>query len=212
MSRCGYDVALVNKLQKSITVMLWVLAVSAMLGVVALKKARQPAADDPMQEPWYPAPTFSLVDQDDKPFGSAQLAGHIWIADFIFTTCAGQCPMITSRMAALQDKLPAGVRLVTFTVDPETDTPAVLKQYASRYGANLDRWTFVTGPQETVQKVIGDLKLHANLSSNHDQIEHSAHFVLIDAAGNVRNIYDGNDSSRIKQIVPDIERLLAAGR
>lgn len=198
-----------SKLQKSLTVMLWIVAVSAMLGVVALRHARQPVADDPLETPWYPAPAFTLVDQDGKPFGSNQLAGHIWIADFIFTTCAGQCPMITSRMAALQDQLPPGVKLVTFTVDPETDTPAVLKQYAARYGAKLDRWSFVTGPPEAVGKVIDELKIHANLSSNHDQIEHSAHFVLIDAGGNVRNVYDSNDSERLKQTVPDIQRLLA---
>ncbi len=78
-------------------------------------------------------PTFELVNQDAQPFGSAQLAGKIWIADFIFTTCPGPCPIISTRMSELQRPLEkTDVHLVSFTVDPEKDTPEVLRAYAEK--------------------------------------------------------------------------------
>src|SRR4029434_312672 len=76
-------------------------------------------------------PSFQFINQNGQPFGSAQLAGKIWIADFVYTTCPGPCPMISSRMSELQKPLEkTDVHLVSFSVDPEKDTPQVLRGYA----------------------------------------------------------------------------------
>src|SRR6266700_7402448 len=78
-------------------------------------------------------PSFQFTNQNGQPFGSAQLAGKIWIADFIYTTCPGPCPMISSRMSELQKPLQkTDVHLVSFSVNPEKDTPEVLRGYADK--------------------------------------------------------------------------------
>ena len=92
-------------------------------------------------------PGFQLLNQNGQPFGSAQLAGKIWIADFVYTTCPGPCPMISSRMSELQKPLEkTDVHLVSFSVDPEKDTPKVLRSYAERLQAQSGRWDFLTRP------------------------------------------------------------------
>jgi len=96
-------------------------------------------------------PEFVLLNQDGKNFGSAQLRGKIWIADFIYTTCPGPCPMISSRMSELQKPLEkTDVHLVSFSVDPAKDTPQVLRGYAERLQAEPGRLDFLTGPQSTI--------------------------------------------------------------
>ncbi|MDQ6940295.1 MAG: SCO family protein, partial [Verrucomicrobiota bacterium] len=78
-------------------------------------------------------PEFRLTNQNGQPFGSADLKGKIWVADFIFTSCPGPCPIISSRMAEMQKPLEkSDVHLVSFTVDPQNDTPKVLHEYADR--------------------------------------------------------------------------------
>src|SRR5260370_12349444 len=102
-------------------------------------------------------PSFQLVNQNGQPFGSAQLAGKIWIADFIYTTCPGPCPMISSRMSELQKPLEkTDVHLVSFSVDPEKDTPQVLRGYADKLQADPARWDFLTGPKIAIYKLSDD--------------------------------------------------------
>src|SRR5437016_4884837 len=102
-------------------------------------------------------PSFQLVNQNEQPFGSAQLAGKIWIADFIYTMCPGPCPMISSRMSELQKPLEkTDVHLVSFTVDPVKDTPQVLRGYADKLQAEPGRWDFLTGPQSTLYTLSRD--------------------------------------------------------
>src|SRR5256885_7300127 len=99
-------------------------------------------------------PEFVFVNQDGKNFDSAQLRGKIWIADFIYTTCPGPCPMISSRMSELQKPLgKTDVHLVSFSVDPEKDTPDVLHRYAEKLQAEPDRWDFLTGPKSAIYKL-----------------------------------------------------------
>src|SRR5262249_56966991 len=96
-------------------------------------------------------PTFQLTNQNGQPFGAAQLSGKIWIADFIYTTCPGPCPMISSRMSELQKPLgKTDVHLVSFSVDPEKDTPAVLRGYAEKLQAEPGRGVFLTGPKPEI--------------------------------------------------------------
>ena len=101
-----------------------------------------------------PVPAFALVNRDGRPVQLRDLAGAPWIADFIFTRCPASCPLMTARMARLERELPRdlGLRLVSFTVDPERDTPAVLERYAESYKAP-GRWLFLTGPKEEIYRL-----------------------------------------------------------
>src|SRR5438132_13820124 len=99
-------------------------------------------------------PSFQLVNHIGEPFVSAQLAGKIWIADFIYSTCPGPCPMISSRMSEMQKPLEkTDVHFVSFTVDPEKDTPAQLREYAGSLKAQPGRWDFLTVPKSEIYKL-----------------------------------------------------------
>src|SRR6185503_13820027 len=95
-----------------------------------------------------PLPAFSLVNERGERYGSEDLKGRIWVADFVFTSCPTVCPKLTKRMAEIQHRarnLGGAFHLVTFTVDPENDTPERLAAYAQAYHANPSKWTFLTG-------------------------------------------------------------------
>jgi protein SCO1/2 len=103
-------------------------------------------------------PDFTLIDQNNQPFHKTDLVGHIWIANFMFANCPDECPLMTAELAALQADLAdvMELRLVSITVDPEHDTPAVLSQYAVRFGADPERWFFLTGDKPTIYRLARD--------------------------------------------------------
>jgi len=161
------------------------------------------------------APEFSLIGTEGQPVRLADLRGRVWMASFIFTHCAGQCPKVTHDMAQLQTQLPAREdwRLVSVTVDPEHDTPAVLAQYADMFGADRRHWLFLTGDKTAIRKMITDafhLSVQDNPDSEDQPILHSTKIVLVDRDGLIRGYYDGTDPDSLKQLVADATRLLAA--
>jgi protein SCO1/2 len=103
-------------------------------------------------------PDFALVDQSGLPVGKSDLAGKVWIAGFLFTNCPDECPLLTAEMARLQSDLAniADLRLVSISVDPDRDTPAVLSQYAARFNANPGRWLFLTGDKRAIYRLVRD--------------------------------------------------------
>ena len=134
-------------------------------------------------------------------FGQGDLAGGPWIADFIYTSCPGPCPVLTANMARLQRALPARVRLVSFTVDPERDTARVLADYGNRFGADPSRWRFVRlGPAELSRVMEDGFKLAIGRSG---AIVHSTKLVLVDAQGAIRGYYDGEDEAALKRLEGD---------
>jgi protein SCO1/2 len=153
-------------------------------------------------------PEFQLINQDGKNFGSGDLRGKIWIADFIYTTCPGPCPMISSRMSELQKPLEkTDVHLVSFTVDPAKDTPQVLRGYAERLQAEPGRWDFLTGSQSTIY----------NLSRNGFKLAvseekgvpiHSTRMILVDRHGAIRGYYDAAEPDAVTKLVADTTHLL----
>jgi protein SCO1/2 len=151
-------------------------------------------------------PSFQLVAQDGQPFHSQTLDGKIWVADFIYTTCPGPCPRMTSQMREVQDAVSkiSDVRLVSFTVDPANDTPAVLTAYAKVHGASPAMWYFLTGPVPTLQKLDRDAFKLGNIDAT---LEHSTRFVLVDRQGRIRGYYDTSDSSSIPKLIADINGL-----
>jgi len=102
-------------------------------------------------------PAFTLTDQRGQPFGSRELAGKVWVADFIFTACQQACPLLSERMAEVGKRarhLGPDFHLVSISVDPERDTPERLAAYAARYGANPISWSFLTGPEQAIQTTV----------------------------------------------------------
>src|SRR5256886_3044892 len=156
-------------------------------------------------------PEFVLVNQDGKNFDSAQLAGKIWIADFIYTTCPGPCPMISSRMSELQKPLgKTDVHLVSFSVDPEKDTPDVLHRYAEKLQAEPGRWDFLTGPKSAIYKLSHDgFKLAISNGSDAQGIPvHSTRIVLVDRHGQIRGYYDATEADAVTKLVADTNHLV----
>jgi len=156
-------------------------------------------------------PPFELVNQDAQPFGSAQLAGKIWIAGFIFTSCPGPCPMISSRMSELQRPLEkSDVHLVSFSVDPETDTPEVLRVYAGKLHARPNRWDFLTGPRPAIYSLLQD---GFKLAVSEGEAEsggpvHSTRVVLVDRRGTIRGYYDALAPDAVTKLLADTNHLL----
>jgi protein SCO1/2 len=156
-------------------------------------------------------PSFQLTNQNGQPFGSTQLAGKIWIADFVYTTCPGPCPMISSRMSELQKPLEkTDVHLVSFSVDPEKDTPAVLRRYAERLQAEPGRWDFLTGPKSAIYNLSHDgFKLAISDGSDAQRIPvHSTRIVLVDRRGQIRGYYDATEADAVTKLVADTNHLL----
>ncbi len=156
-------------------------------------------------------PGFQLINQSEQPFGLAQLTGKIWIADFIYTTCPGPCPMISGRMSELQKPLEkTDVHLVSFSVDPEKDTPKVLRGYAEKLQAEPGRWDFLTGPKSAIYKLSHDgFKLAVSDGSDAQGIPvHSTRMVLVDRNSLIRGYYDTTEPEAITKLLADTNHLL----
>ncbi|HZU81991.1 MAG TPA: SCO family protein [Polyangiaceae bacterium] len=160
-------------------------------------------------------PAFRLVDQRGEPYSDQAMRGRVSVVDFIFTRCTSSCPRLTARMADLQARLrrQADVRFVSFSVDPENDTPAVLAAYASRAGADPARWTFVTGPLDDVEAaaVLGFKVSAAKIAKGADDYDvvHGDWFVLVDRAGQLRGYYPTDDPRDLDAVVDAAKRLEA---
>lgn len=149
-------------------------------------------------------PPFQLLDQSGGKFDSAALSGHIWVADFIYTTCQGPCPRMSSHMRALQQATGAQLKLVSFTVDPDNDTPAVLAAYAARFSAGSASWSFLTGDKETLNALDRDAFKLGTIGAGMD---HSTRFVLVDQKGRIRGYYGIAEGNPVDRIVKDAARL-----
>jgi protein SCO1/2 len=147
-------------------------------------------------------PAFTLTDQSGKPFGSRELAGKVWVADFIFTSCQGACPLLSERMAEVGKRarhLGPDFHLVSISVDPERDTPDRLAEYARRYGANSIAWSFLTGPEAAIQAtVVEGFKVGAGKERSGRSVDGSAGFweifhgenlVLVDRQMRIRGYF-----------------------
>lgn len=156
-------------------------------------------------------PGFRLTNQNGQPFGSAELKGKIWIADFVFTSCPGPCPVISSRMAEMQKPLEkTDVHLVSFSVDPETDTPEVLRDYAQRLRAREGRWDFLTGDTSAIYSLTQNgFKLAvSDGASELGQPVHSTRAVLVDRKGAIRGYYDMMAPDGVTKLLADASHLL----
>jgi len=147
-----------------------------------------------------------LTDAKGGLFSSDTLKGKVWVADFIFTTCQGPCPIMSKNMASLHRSyvLENDVRMVSFSVNPEYDSPIVLDKYAERYKANQDKWYFLTGDRSVLEKIIIE---GFKVGSIEEPMFHSTRFVLVDKRGRIRGFYDGTKDAEIKNLFKDIAQL-----
>jgi protein SCO1/2 len=160
-------------------------------------------------------PDFSLIERSGQPFGLNDLRGRIWVADFIFTNCAGTCPIMTTALTEIQQMALAekldDVKLVSITVDPERDSLEVLRRFAEGYGALKDRWYFLTGDGAAIQHLANKGFLLSAAASTggsaEEPIIHSNRFVLVDRQGRIRGYYDGTDAESVKQLLKDLKKL-----
>ena len=209
--------------------------VAATLRNAAGHPAQQAAAPLPDDGP---LPDFTVVDQMERPLHRSDLLGSVWIADFIFTRCAGQCPMMTGQMKRLQRALTRepGIRFVSFSVDPGYDTPDRLAAYAEQSGADTTSWRFVTEAGTPAGAGVADGNpdgaaggMASPITSIHqlaqqgfrlgvsedgtaeEPITHSVRLALIDRRGDVRGYYDATDEQAMTRLRHDVHRLRDAG-
>jgi len=162
-----------------------------------------------------PAPDFSLVERSGRPVSAGDLRGRVWIADFIYTTCQDTCPLQSRSMAAVQADLKdyGDLRSVSITVDPLTDSTALLSAYADRYGADPDRWLFLTGDVEQIRRIVQEgFRLSAapvDGATPDPVVFHSSRFVLVDRDGEIRGYYDSNDPQALRRLRENARGLLA---
>ncbi len=159
-------------------------------------------------------PEFAATAETGVPIRRADLAGKVFVADFIFTTCQGICPGMTAKMKALSEGLrdEPRVRFVSFTVDPDHDTPEVLQRYAREHGADPARWTFLRIGKEELRRLVREgFKLAVEDASPgaSEPILHSTRFVLVDAAGVIRGYYDSDEPGAMAALAADARRLAA---
>ena len=209
-----------KKSQRIITTALWSILVLTMVAVVGRGMwTSGPAArgvsasnDAPIGDHGLPllfeTPQFELIDQNARPFNSSQLNGDVWVAAFIFTKCPGACPMMTRKLATLQNAVPKeNVKIVCFSVDPKNDSPEVLKEYADRLKADENRWHLLTGEQDAILAAAKGLNLSVTPAKDGKPIDHAEQFLLVDKTGQVRGVYDSKDDDDLKQLARDADKL-----
>lgn len=153
-------------------------------------------------------PDFSLTNQKGESLGLADMAGKIWIADFIFTNCPTICPAMTQEMARLQSEFVADpVYFISFSVDPERDTTEVLTRYAKAYGADDRRWHFLTGDKTHLYQ-LAEQGFSLAAGHNGSEILHSPRFVLVKADGNIHDYYDSRSPPAMLRLRRDVKTLL----
>ncbi len=228
---------MMGKGQRIVTTVLWALAVVGMLGLVgsglwATKQTearvnRPAAGDEPARlasaagEPtdgdgagalpaYFDAPAFALTDQNNRTVTDESLRGSVWVAMVFFTNCNQICPGMVGRLKDLQDSVKdPRVKLVSFTLDPERDTPEQLRQYAERLGADASRWFLLTGPKEQMFAAAHGLKLSAAPAEGDKPITHTGKMLLVDPSGRVRGVYDSADDASMKKLADDAAALAA---
>lgn len=155
------------------------------------------------------APHFQGIDAQGEMFVSDKLKGNVWVASFMFTACQGVCPVMNGNLRDFQLGLAGtNVKFVSLTVDPTTDTPEVLAQYAEQYKAEKDRWSFVRMSLDSVRQLCVKGFL---LTDPVEPSAHSPRYVLVDQTNMIRGYYDSMDSAQVVKFKTDVKRLLSEG-
>lgn len=194
-------------------VLLWGFLIAALLAVaVATIWSRRWSAASAAPPVLFELPEFALEDRAGREVKLADLRGEPFVASFIFTRCGGVCPRITEQMIRLATLVqhPDLLRRVSFTVDPEYDTPAVLAAYAGDHGIRDDRWLFLTGEPGPMRALVHDgFKLAVeNSGTAEEPIVHSTRLVLVDRRGRVRGYYEAFEEEAIGKLLSDLRAVM----
>ena len=194
----------------------WFLA--ALAGLVLIPALRPLLRLEPDPPPVLrQAPEWRLVDQDGEAFGSADLLGDAYVASFLFTRCATVCPRLTASVRRLdrryREEGVEGVRLVSFSVDPEHDTPERLRAYAENRDLDLGRWSLMTGGEEDMRSIVVDgfalpMGERIDLAGGLVDVAHAARLVLVDREGGIRGYY-GSDAVGLDEVFHRTRQILA---
>lgn len=163
-------------------------------------------------------PELELKTQEGKTFSRKDFLGHVTLVNFIFTSCPTVCPVLTQKMKEIVSEIQnPEIRFVSLSVDPENDSPEVLKKYGEKYGADWSRWTFLTGPLNTISEVVikgFKVSLVREKKQNHPDetrdlfdITHGEHFVLVDKQGNIRAYRMISNEEGKKEIIHLLQQL-----
>ncbi len=191
---------------------------AAIIAVIAGLFIFKGAVHPPAKLPVYGQVTdFTLTNQTGNRVTLASLRGNVWLANIIFTRCAGPCPKLAAQTRQLQDRIPQDlpVKLVTLTSDPEWDSPKILKTYADHFGADPNRWSFLTGLKpEIVRLAVDGLKLTRvekkpeERENDVDLFIHSTIWVLLDKHGRLRATLESTEPDSSVRILAAIRQLL----
>lgn len=156
-------------------------------------------------------PAFTLTDQGGNPVSNESLRGKTWVAAFVFTRCPMACPRVTRAMKNLQKQAATrklDLRLVSFSVDPENDTPEVLRKYAAEYGADLTSWSFLTGDAGAIRRAAEEgfrIAVEGNIDTNMPDLGliHGTQLVLVDTRSHIRGYYSSDDPHELERLLEE---------
>ncbi len=164
---------------------------------------------DPKLDDLGTVPAFNLVDDQGSVFTEEALRGHPTIIDFVFTRCDTICPVVSARMAQMQERLldrkAESIKLVSISVDPDYDTPEKLDAYARSFAAKPEKWRFLTGPLPRVKELVegpfmNSMQTEGVSAKGAPQISHSGYFILVDGDLHIRGVYDSRDQNRLDEL------------
>ena len=191
------------------------------LFVFAVRQQWQKAehvADRPLTR-YRTVPPFTFTERTGQPFDSASLRGKVWLANFFFTACPGPCLAMNAKVQEIQQDLEKdkgdSVRIVSFSIAPEMDTPAVLTKYAARFHAQPGRWFFLTGDRDAIYHVAHDVFMlpvvktdPAKREADQGDYIHTTKLALVDREGVVRGYYDSENPEVVQKVLVDVGNLL----
>lgn len=161
---------------------------------------------------YHKVPEFAYLNQDSLWVDSKDLKEKVWVADFFFTHCPSICPPMTANMKRLNTKtqdLKEHLQFLSFSIDPERDTPTRLREYIKLYGIEDDNWLFFTGDEEETHLLAKDFFNGAERDEDIDGgFGHTSYFAIVDTDGHVRGIYDGTDTKQVDLLEQDLRKLL----
>ncbi|MFC3415587.1 SCO family protein [Algoriphagus hitonicola] len=157
-------------------------------------------------------PEFSFLNQEGNSVGRSEMEGKITIVDFFFTSCPSICPVMSKEMERVNDMFrdEDQVRIMSISIDPEYDTPEILREYAERHGANPGKWDFLSGPKDETYDLArcGFALPTLDGKGNPDDFVHSDKFILIDEQGRIRGYYSGTNREDVDLLMLEAKVLL----
>ena len=158
---------------------------------------------------------FTFTNQEGLSFGSSNLKGKIYVADFFFTICPSICPKMTSNLAKVLDAFEINdIQLVSFSVMPWVDSVSILKEYADLKGIDQDQWNLLTGPKKEIYQLARQsyfAEKEIGLDKDSNEFLHTENFVLVDQKGRIRGVYNGTLGLEVNRLITDIKTLLELG-